>query len=66
MSTPDTAFATRLTEADAARVEEAIEESDTNAAAFLRRATQYYIQRNPDRLAALETDGYVEEMLANL
>lgn len=47
------AFATRLSSEEATKVNEAIDETNETKAEFLRRAIEYYVAENPDRIVAL-------------
>jgi hypothetical protein len=61
-----TAFATRLQAEEAELVEEAIEATDDNQSAFVRRALEYYIHRNPDNIEVLSPDHSLERFAASL
>lgn len=59
-SRSSTPFATRLSGKEAALVEDAIQETDQSPTELLRRAVEYYIQENPDRIKAFYPDGSIE------
>jgi predicted DNA-binding protein len=65
-SKPKPSFATRLPAEHADLAEAAIDETDTTKADFLRRAVEYYIRRNPDRVSALYSDESVQGILRDL
>ena len=59
-----TAYVTRLPEEQAALVEDALDETDQPATDLLRRALQYYIRENPDRIEAFYPDASIEQFCA--
>ena len=60
-SRSSTAFATRLSGEEAALVEDAIRETEQTPTELLRRAVEYYIQENPDRIEAFYPDESIEQ-----
>ena len=59
-----TAYATRLPEEQAALAEDALEETDQTPTNLLRKAVEYYIQENPDRIEAFYPDESIEQFCA--
>ncbi|QLG61930.1 hypothetical protein [Halorarum salinum] len=60
------AFATRLPDDEATLIVDALDETDQQATDLLRRAVEYYVQENPDRIEAFHPDGSLEEFWAEL
>ncbi len=60
------AFATRLPPRRADRLEAAIEETGSTQAELVRRALVYYINRNPDEIAALYSNESVGRFIRNM
>lgn len=63
-SRSSTAYATRLRDEQAALVEDALEETDQTPTELLRRAVEYYVQENPDRIQAFYPDESIEQFCA--
>jgi len=60
------AVATRITASEAAQLEDALEETDWTRSDFVRRAIQYYLSQNPDKLQALYAEGSLEQFVTEL
>ena len=60
------AYATRLPAEEAALIETALDETDQRPNDLLRRAVQYYIRENPDRIEAFYPDDSLEAFWAEL
>ena len=60
-SRSSTAYATRLPDEQAALVEDALDETEQSPTELLRRAVEYYIQENPDRIEAFYPDESIEQ-----
>lgn len=58
--------ATRITASEAAQLEDALEETDWTRSDFVRRAIQYYLSQNPDKLQALDAEGSLEQFVTEL
>ena len=60
-SRSSTAYATRLSGEEAALVEDALRETEQTPTELLRRAVEYYIQENPDRIEAFYRGESIEQ-----
>jgi hypothetical protein len=60
------AFATRVAASEAAQLEDALDETDWSKSDLVRRAIQYYVERNPDDIQAFYADGSLGEFVAEL
>lgn len=65
-SEPTKAFATRLPANEADQLERSIKETGQTKASLVRRAIQYYIKENPDRLDTLYPEDSIERFMAEL
>ena len=57
------AYAGRVDETTAALIEQALEEEGISASAFISRAVECYIERNPDDISAFYSTGSVDEFM---
>lgn len=58
------AFATRLPRGEAEQIEETIEKRRLTKSALVRRALRFYITENPDRIPALASEDFTNQMIA--
>jgi predicted DNA-binding protein len=60
------AFATRLPISEAELLEAAVKETDLTRAVVVRRAIEYYLKENPDRIRVLFTEDSLDQLMTEM
>jgi predicted transcriptional regulator len=60
------AFATRVAASAAAPLEDALDERGWSKSELVRRAIQYYVERNPDDIKAFYAEGSLGEFVTEV
>ena len=60
------AFATRLPLSEAELLKAAVTETDLTRAAVVRRATEYYLKENPDRIRVLFPEDSLDKLITEM
>ena len=60
------AFATRLPISEAELLEAAVKDTNLTRAAVVRRAIEYYLKENPDRIRALFPEDSLDQLMTEM
>ena len=60
------AFATRLPSSEAELLEAAVKETDLTRSTVVRRAIEYYLKKNPDRIRVLFPEDSLDQLMTEM